>query len=205
MILRDRANNVNPVLQDTVEAFLDNFSQFLTRVLDLTYNYQIFLTSSIPPSGGEDRFFPWGVREPMAWMIGVLEKFHLQESLVKFKIEEKTVEDQIRVVKEDMSQSRRFREEIEKLEAEIKKVRLSNPIWMATNEKRIKWWEDQKLKNEQDLRALVQRYTKDPSELDNRVASVQAIEREVNRKEEILSALRETRTVYESRLRADPK
>ncbi|MDI6766558.1 MAG: GTPase domain-containing protein [Bacteroidota bacterium] len=159
-LLRDRANNIHPVLQDVLQTLLDNFAQFFNRMIDLTYNYQIFVTSALPPRDINDPVFPWGVKDSMMWMLNILEKFHLRESLVKFKSEESQIESEIKILREDMAQMQRYREEISFANAEITRLRSKTTIFQVTMKDRIKYHEENKQRAEQDFMTILNRYIK---------------------------------------------
>ena len=80
MILNDKANNSSPALQDVIANLLDNFAPFFQRILDLTYNYQIFITSSLPPEFNGDTKYPYGVKAPLSWISSSLEKIYIKEA-----------------------------------------------------------------------------------------------------------------------------
>lgn len=199
-ILRDRTNNVHPLLQDITTTLLDNFSKFFDRVINLTYHYQIFLTSAAPPRMINDPLFPWGTKEPMLWTIGILEAFHLRESLMKFREEEKQIENDVKIMREDLAQMQHYRDEITSSSAEITRLRQKSTIFQVTMKDRIKYHEENKQRAEADFNTILQRYAKDSSDA-NKVVGIQAVEREVRKKEETLTAIREKRTDYEARLK----
>ncbi len=199
-ILRDHNNNYHPILQDVVQNVLDNFSQFFNRVLDLTYHYQVFLTSSMPPRMVNDPLFPWGVKEPMMWMLNILETFHLRESLAKFKNEEQQIENELRNMHEDIAQMQRYKEEIASATAEITRLRQKPTLFQVTMKDRIKYHEENKTRAEQDFNTIFQRYVKDSPDM-NKVAGLQAVERVVRSKEDLMKGLREKRSDFEARLK----
>lgn len=199
-IVRDRQNNINPALQDVIETLVENFTQFFNRMIDLTYHYQIFLTSAAPPRTPNDTLFPWGVKQPVTWMLGILEKFHLRESLSKFRTEEKRVEDDVKIVREDMSQMEKYRDEVSAEASEVTRLRQKPTLWQATMKDRIKYHEENKQRAEQDFQNILQRYVKEGAD-QNKTAALQAVEREVKKKEELMSSLKEKRLDYEARLK----
>jgi GTPase SAR1 family protein len=199
-MLRDRANNAHPVLQDIVQTLLDNFSQFFNRVLDLTFHYQIFITSSAPPREINDPLLPWGVKDSMMWMMNIVEKFHLRESLMKFRSEEGQIESEIKILREDINQMQKYRDEIASANTEITRLRQKSTIFQAAMKDRIKFHEENKQRAEQDFMTILNRYIKDSPEA-NKTAGIQTVEREIRKKEELLAGLREKRNDFESRLR----
>jgi GTPase SAR1 family protein len=199
-MLRDRANNAHPVLQDIVQTLLDNFSQFFNRVLDLTFHYQIFITSAAPPREINDPLFPWGVKDSMMWMMNIVEKFHLRESLMKFRSEEGQIESEIKILREDINQMQKYRDEIASANTEITRLRQKSTIFQAAMKDRIKFHEENRQRAEQDFITILNRYIKDSPDA-NKTAGIQTVEREIRKKEELLAGLREKRNDYESRLR----
>ena len=199
-MLRDRANNAHPVLQDIVQTLLDNFSQFFNRVLDLTFHYQIFITSAAPPREINDPLFPWGVKDSMLWMMNIVEKFHLRESLMKFRSEEGQIESEIKILREDINQMQKYRDEIASANTEITRLRQKSTIFQAAMKDRIKFHEENRQRAEQDFMTILNRYIKDSPDA-NKTAGIQTVEREIRKKEELLAGLREKRNDYESRLR----
>ncbi|GEM_PF-2397755 len=199
-ILRDRTNNVHPRLQDMSQTLLENCSQFFNRVLDVTYHYQIFLTSSAPPRMVNDTLFPWGVKEPMLWTLNILETFHLRESLTKFREEEKQIENDVKIMREDLAQMQHYKDEIASSTAEITRLRQKSTIFQVTMKDRIKYHEENKQRAEQDFNTILQRYAKEAPDA-NKVVGIQAVEREVRKREETLTSLREKRNDYEARLK----
>lgn len=199
-VLRDHTNNIHPLLQDVVQTLLDNLSQFFNRVLDLTYHYQVFLTSSCPPRMPNDPLFPWGVKQPTMWMLNILETFHLRESLIKFKGEEQQIENELKILHEDIAQMQRHKDEIANETAEIGRLRQKPSLFQVTMKDRIKYHEENRNRAEQDFNAILQRYVKDSPDM-NKAAGLQAVERVVKSKEELTMGLREKRTDFETRLK----
>jgi GTPase SAR1 family protein len=199
-MLRDRVNNAHPVLQDIVQTLLDNFSQFFNRVLDLTFHYQIFITSAQPPREINDPLFPWGVKDSMMWMMNIVERFHLRESLMKFRSEEGQIESEIKILREDINQMQKYRDEISSANTEITRLRQKSTIFQAAMKDRIKFHEENRQRAEQDFMTILNRYIKDSPEA-NKAAGIQTVEREIRKKEELLAGLREKRNDYESRLK----
>ena len=201
-LLLDRENNAHPHLQDIVQTLLDNFSQFFNRVLDLTYHYQIFLTSSKPPREINDPLLPFGVKDSMIWMMGILEKFHLRESLTKFKTEDGQIESEIKILREDINQMQKLREEISLVENEIANRQrqgiksrigslLKTPIQELDNSRK---------RLDQEFIAILARYVKDSPE-QNKAAALRNVERELHKKEELLAGLHEKQNDFKSRLK----
>lgn len=199
-ILRDPVNNVHPSLQDITQLLVENFSQFFNRVLGLTYHYQIFLSSAAPPRKDNDPLMPWGVKDPMMWMLNILETFHLRESLNKFKEEEHRIEDDVKIVRDDLAQMQRHMEEISTSSTEIAKLRQKTSLWHTSTKDRIKYFEENKQRAEEDFQTILQRYVKEATG-QNKTGALQAVEREVLKKEELMTALREKRIDYEARLK----
>jgi lipopolysaccharide export LptBFGC system permease protein LptF len=136
----------------------------------------------------------------MLWTIGILEAFHLRESLMKFREEEKQIENDVKIMREDLAQMQHYRDEITSSSAEITRLRQKSTIFQVTMKDRIKYHEENKQRAEADFNTILQRYAKDSSDA-NKVVGIQAVEREVRKKEETLTAIREKRTDYEARLK----
>jgi hypothetical protein len=94
-LLHEPANNVHPKLQDLLLSITENFGQFFSRVLDVTYNYQIFLTSSRAPREGDPLACPVGVMEPLLWMTEVLHRNHTLESMSIYESELRSIGNEI--------------------------------------------------------------------------------------------------------------
>jgi GTPase SAR1 family protein len=200
VITSDRINNTHPVLQDVTQNILDNFAQFFARVIGLTYNYQIFLTSARPPREPNDGVFPWGVKDPFEWTIRVLEKFYLRESFSKFREDEKQVEDDIKVIREDYQHLQRLIDTMNHHNNEIARLRQKPSLFQATMRDRIKFHDDEKQKTEQEFITKVQHYQSDYND-PNRHRGAQILDHEIRRREQVLGEIRQKRTEFENRLR----
>jgi hypothetical protein len=52
---------------------LEHFRGFISAALSQSYRFQIFLTVSVVPEGANREYFPFGVWEPVKWMVNQLE------------------------------------------------------------------------------------------------------------------------------------
>lgn len=134
------------------------------------------------------------------WMLNILETFHLRESLNKFKEEEHRIEDDVKIVRDDLAQMQRHMEEISTSSTEIAKLRQKTSLWHTSTKDRIKYFEENKQRAEEDFQTILQRYVKEATG-QNKTGALQAVEREVLKKEELMTALREKRIDYEARLK----
>jgi len=201
-IIHEKLNNVHPAVQDVAETLLDTCSQFFGRVLRLTYNYQIFLTSSLPPQTPNDAVFPWKVADPFQWMMHTLDGFHIRESIVKMRSEERQVEDEVRIMREDVNRMRSKLNDIEHQDAERKHILQRSPVFHVMMKEKLKFLEDNIHQAEQEFMAIAQRYAKDAN-LQNKTQAMQLVEREIKKREGVYNAIREKRVDFEKRLNAN--
>jgi GTPase SAR1 family protein len=197
MIFNDKTNNLIPALQDLTESLLENFSVFFKQVFGITYNYQIFLTSAHPPENIQDTIFPWGVKEPLAWITKRVEKFHLRESILKFNEEEQKLEGELKTLREDITQLHSYRDQITQINAEIARL---NVKWYQNTAEKAKLLQENKQKLEQDFSSILQRYVKESTN-QNKAALIQAVEREFDGKKDQLNKIREMRNEYNIRVK----
>ena len=112
-MLNDPANNIHPRLQDLVMSLTENFSQFFSRVLDVTYHYQVFFMSSHPLIAGGKLPLPWGVLKPFLWMTEILQEEHLSESVSTYESELKALDKEIAAMKDGLDTLQRLWDEID--------------------------------------------------------------------------------------------
>ena len=119
---------------------------------------------------------------------------------MKFREEEKQIENDVKIMREDLAQMQHYRDEITSSSGEITRLRQKSTIFQVTMKDRIKYHEENKQRAEADFNTILQRYAKESSDA-NKVVGIQAVEREVRKKEENLTAIREKRNDYEARLK----
>ncbi|MDI6803261.1 MAG: hypothetical protein QME58_05365 [Bacteroidota bacterium] len=119
---------------------------------------------------------------------------------MKFRSEEGQIESEIKILREDINQMQKYRDEISSANTEITRLRQKSTIFQAAMKDRIKFHEENRQRAEQDFMTILNRYIKDSPEA-NKAAGIQTVEREIRKKEELLAGLREKRNDYESRLR----
>lgn len=138
-LLHDPGNNVHPRLQDLLGNLLEYFGQFFSRVLDVSYNYQIFLMSSRAPAKGTASPTPWGVVQPLLWMTDILQEIHLAESVSIFESELKTLEAEKEGLNTGFETLQRLSEEIADHQREVEEERKKKVRFALTQrEERIK-------------------------------------------------------------------
>jgi hypothetical protein len=198
-LINDRTNNQNPKLQDVVQILLDNFAQFFSRVLDLTYNYQVFLTSAAPPANSADKLLPYGIREPIDWITTIFDKIHLSETLNNFTLEETTINSDIEQIKNEVIKMYQLRDRIEDLEGEIKYLQESSNVFtVITRDLKIKGLKHSLENSNSELEKILKRYIEKP-DTQNRTAMIKSIENQIQDKEELQRALRDRKRDLENR------
>jgi len=202
LIFNDKSNNSHPLLQDIIQLLMDNFTQFFSRMLDLTYNYQIFLTSSLPPQFKGDTKYPFGVREPISWVASVLEKIHIVETLEKFTVEEELLNNEIKAMSEDITKMYQLNTEIEKLEKDYYEIiHTRNPIRLMLGSITKDDILRQKSTGETQLEKYFQRYGQKVDQ-QNRKATIKNVEQMVKDKESTIVSLNDKRRHFENRKKA---
>lgn len=198
-IINDKLNNQNPLLQDVVQTILSNFSPFFKRVFDITYNYQIFLTSSKAPSKNDQGFFPFGVRQPIAWSSRMLEKIFIDETLVRYSLEEATLNKELSDLEIDVVNLHKVLLEFDQIEAKILETEDNKSLWgLLVKKETLK--DLNRRKNEADQK--FNRILKDinyESTSTNKRAIVQAIEKMIDEKRLFIGEMKNKRTMYENR------
>lgn len=138
-LVHDSGNNVHPRLQDLLGNLLEYFGQFFSRVLDVSYHYQIFLMSSLAPAKGTASPTPWGVVQPLLWMTDILQEIHLAESVSIFESELKTIEAETAGLNTGFETLQRLSEEIADHQREVEEERKKKVRFALTQrEERIK-------------------------------------------------------------------
>jgi hypothetical protein len=138
-ILQDPTNNVHPRLQDLTASLLDHFGQFFSRILDVTYNYQVFMVSSRAPHREAGVTLPYGVLKPLLWMTEILQEIHLAESVSIYESELRTVEQDITTLNNGIETLERLADEIEGHQHEVEEERKKKIRFALTQrEERIK-------------------------------------------------------------------
>ena len=191
MILNDKSNNSCPELQDIVSNLLSNLAPFIQRILDLTYNYQIFITSSHPPEFNGDTNFPYGVREPLNWICKSLEKIYIKESLNIYENEEEIIKNSISEGKDDILKMYKLNTLIEEMESEYREIAdTRNPIKLALFYGKKDTLNKEILSTEEKLKKISQKYGFELN-THNRKETIKKIENLINDKNSILVALEE--------------
>ncbi len=197
-ILNDKANNRLPVYQDIIQMLLDNFEQFFSRVLELTYNYQVFVTASVAPAGPDDKLFPFGAREPLSWVATVLERTYIRESIERYTTEEEDLNNKIRTTLEDVKKMKELSEEYHKWQEQVDELQeSSNLLVVMTRKMKIEGYEKSKKSAEDKLKALIEKYGRkyDPN-IDD---TIKSIENDAKDLKNVVNALVERRKTYENR------
>lgn len=202
LILHDRDNNAHPAIQDLVDILLENLGQFFTHVISMTYNYQIFLTSALPPRDAGDPVFPWGVHKPFEWMTDVLERFHIRESLAKMREEELALEGRIREIRGYVKQAQECIDQINYHNREITQLATGGSVWGSkSRQDRIKFHNENKAQREQEFVAIMQKYAKESGAV-NKQAGMSLLQAEAHGQEELLGELRQRKGFLENLLRS---
>lgn len=197
-IINDKANNRIPKFQDIVQMLLDNFEQFFSRMLEITYNYQIFIMSSSAPMDENDKLFPFGVRDPMLWQCRILENIYIHETLAKYTVEEEEINNKIKMILEDVKEMNELREEIERLDSEIQYLQeKGNILVVLTRDMKIKGFQKSKGIATEKITKILKKYEKS---LDAKISdTIKEIEQIAIEQKEQVAALNEKRRGYENR------
>ena len=187
--MNDKANNSNPALQDVISNLLENFAPFFQRILDLTYNYQIFITSSLPPEFNGDTKYPYGVKAPLSWTSNSLEKIYIKETLSMYESEEELIKNSITEMTDEVTKMYKLNTTYETTEAEYNELASArNPVKLLLFAAKKEDMNKQMKAFEEQLKKSCQKYG---FELDkhNRKQTIQKIEKLIKEKESILVAL----------------
>lgn len=197
-ILNDKSNNKLPAFQDIVQMIFDNFEQFFSRVLELTYNYQIFFTASVPPPSPNDKTFPFGAREPLSWVATVLEKYYIKETIEKYDSEEEQINTNIRTILEDIKKLNELKEEHAKWQEEIDHLQESQSLLVVmTRKMKIDGYLRSRESAEKKLVNILEKYGR---KFDANIAkTIQDIEDQAVTMKNTVTALNDKKRSYENR------
>ncbi len=197
-ILNDKSNNKLPVFQDIIQMLLDNFEQFFSRVLEMTYNYQIFFTSSVPPPTPNDKTYPFGAREPLSWIATVLEKYYIKETIEKYDSEEEQINTSIRTILEDVKRLNELKEEHAKWQEEIDHLQESqNLLVVMTRKMKIDGFLKSRESAEKKLTGILEKYGR---KFDVNIArTIQEIEEQAIEQKNTVTALNDKKRNFENR------
>ncbi len=194
-IINDKANNREPRLQDIVQNIVDNCERFFAKLLERTYNYQIFLSASSSPKATGNDVLPFGISEPLAWLIDILELNHIQESLTMFNAEADETGKSIEFLKEDYASMQRARADIDEAVKEIDELRPR--FWVLGKDDRINSLEHKVESANARFRDIFKRVVNDEEE-PNKTAALQSVENQLRKKETFLKELHAKRADYET-------
>lgn len=125
-ILQDVANNRLPALRRHLRQLLDHFGQFLNTALGLSYEYQVFLCSSLAPDEegrGDDDVLPFGVLQPALWVADAMQGKAIHETLAILEVERSVMKDQFRRVEDARNRLQERWEVVQKNQREAKQLR----------------------------------------------------------------------------------
>jgi hypothetical protein len=197
-MLNDPANNVHPKLQDLVMNLTENFSQFFSRVLDVTYHYQVFLMSSHPPLASGKLTLPWGVLRPFLWMTEILQEEHLSESVSTYESELKTLENEIGAMQNGLESLQRLWDEIDEHQREAEEERKKKIRFALTQrEQRIKHLQALIADAEADFTKTAGSFIETPPKNKDDVIAV--LQRKMKLKSDLQESLRKRLKNYQTR------
>lgn len=206
-LLQNIDNNRTPKLQDIVQNLVDSMGVFLNRVLDLTYNYQIMVSSSQPPSNDRrNTKLPFGVQEPFAWLMDIVEKIYMAESVGNYEGEEKNAETHLLGLRNNIKKVYEQVNIIQKAEVELHRLR-QNPTLMEkttrtlqpeTYNNWVKTQDDYLMIASKEIEQIYTTYFPTQKET-NRTLQIQALEAEAKRQEDVLRMIRNKRQDYETK------
>ncbi len=159
--LHRRDINKNPVLQDTVYLLVEGFAQFFARVIQLTHNYQVFITSAAPPGHDSNLPTPWGCKDAFVWIMDILEKYYIAESLEKMAGEEQQLRAWMETVRKDTNSILERIREIEIMEGKMSQLRQNQSWWRPALKTKLDAYEDSKVKAGEEIELITARYFKD--------------------------------------------
>lgn len=198
-ILNDKNNNKNPQIQDIVELILANFAPFFKRVFDITYNYQIFITSSKYPENSTDNLFPYGVKEPITWSTKILEKHFINETLVKYDEEQKQIETEIKELETDVINLHKVLHDLDDLEKKVLEAEeRKGLIDILIRKEKLKELNRRKAEAEKKFDRILKDVNYEIKAMNKR-SSVQELEKIIEDKKETISEMKNKRKIYESR------
>ena len=197
-LLNDPANNIHPKLQDLVYNLADNFTQFFSRVVEVTYNYQVFLVSSRAPAAGESLPVPWGIMKPFHWMTEILQNAHVSESLAQYESESKTLEKEVANLNEGLETMERLWNEIDEHQQAVEEERKKKIRFALTQrEERIKHLQGLVTNAEADFMKRAESFMEAPPKNKEEVLAV--MRKKVKSKNEMADNLRRRIKTYQLR------
>jgi hypothetical protein len=160
-VLADPANNRSKTRQRITWTLFQAFKPFIERLLEMTYNYQFFLTVSRYPAAGEAAYVPYGVADAVLWLAGSLYGSFLREV---GQPEMKAVLEAQRA----RAMIAKYRSEIEELVATYKKDsaepdRLAKATYFLTG------------RREQDIKRAEQNLVRTKTQIQNKFAAVSEV------------------------------
>ena len=197
-MLNDPANNIHPKLQDLVMNLTENFSQFFSRVLDVTYHYQVYLMSSHAPQPESKLPLPWGVLKPFLWMTEILQEEHLSESVATYESELKSLDKELTAMQEGLDALQRLWDEIDEHqrgaeEERKKKIRFA----LSQREQRIKHLQTLIADAEADFAKTASTFIETPPKNKDEVIAV--LQKKVKMKSDLQESLRKRLKNYQTR------
>jgi hypothetical protein len=197
-LLHDPANNVHPRLQDLVYNIAENFGQLFSRVLDVTYHYQIFVTASRAPQPGDKSALPFGVLKPLHWLTEILQDEHIAESASTYESELKTLDNEIAGLHNGLETLKRLWEEIDEHQREVEEERKKKIRFALTQrEERIKHLQKLVADAEADFVRTAESFIETPPRNKDEVLAV--MQRKVKTKSELSENLRKRLRNYQTR------
>lgn len=206
-LLQNIDNNKTPNLQDIVQNIVDSMGVFLNRVLDLTYNYQIMVSSSLPPSTDRrNSKLPFGVQQPFTWVMDVIEQIYMAESVGNYESEEKNAETNLTGLRNNIKKVYEQVGIIQKAETELHRLRQTPTLMEKTTRTLqpetynnwVKTQEDYLMIASKEIEQIYTTYFPAQKET-NRTLQIQALEAEARRQEDVLRMIRNKRQDYETK------
>lgn len=207
-LLQRKENNQTPGVQDIIQNVVDSMTVFINRVLDVTYNYQFFITSASAPLDGGRRVDksqrPFGVQEPFLWMMDALEQLHYYESIENFSNEEKNAVSLLDGLRTGIKRVHELVALIGEVEKELHRLRhnptFTEKLMSDDRNNKIRMQEDNKRIADEEIERIYMLYFKDKPE-SNRTLQIQALDAEERRQDSTLRAIRSKRQDYEGLVR----
>ncbi len=197
-MLNDPANNIHPKLQDLVMSLSENFSQFFSRVLDVTYHYQVYLMSSHAPQTDNKLPLPWGVLKPFLWMTEILQEEHLSESVATYESELKSLEKELTAMKDGLDSLQRLWDEIDQHQREAEEERKKKIRFALTQrEQRVKHLQALIGDAEADFAKTASTFIETPPKNKDEVIAV--LQRKIKTKGDLQESLRKRLKNYQTR------
>ena len=186
---------------------MDSMGVFLNRVLDLTYNYQIMVSSSLPPSTDRrNSKLPFGVQQPFTWVMDVIEQIYMAESVGNYESEEKNAETNLTGLRNNIKKVYEQVGIIQKAETELHRLRQTPTLMEKTTRTLqpetynnwVKTQEDYLMIASKEIEQIYTTYFPAQKET-NRTLQIQALEAEAKRQEDVLRMIRNKRQDYETK------